>query len=166
MNKTKYLQDPERHALTALLARHTTRDAILLQVLLHTGARACEALALRGADLNRHDKTVFIRGSKGSRDREIPLSKGLFKLVASLPCADDGRIFPISYQRLDQIWREWRPVTKKLHSLRHTFAIGLYKKSKDLKLVQSALGHKSITTTMIYADYIYSTEELRRALTG
>lgn len=164
LNKTKYLLVPELTSLASVLARHDTRDSILLQVLLKTGARAEEALALRKTDLNEYDKTVFIRGIKGSKDREIPLRPALFKAVASLPVGLDDRIFPISYQRLYQIWQVWRPVNKKLHSLRHTFAIELFKKTKDLKLVQTALGHKSISNTLIYADYAYSTEELRRVL--
>jgi integrase/recombinase XerC len=38
-----------------------------------------------------------------------------------------------------------------IHSLRHTFATRLYRKTGDLYLVQRALGHRHITTTEIYA---------------
>ena len=38
-----------------------------------------------------------------------------------------------------------------IHSLRHTFATRLYRKTGDLYLVQKALGHRQITTTEIYA---------------
>jgi len=75
-----------------------------------------------------------------------------------------GSLFPISYHRLYQIWHQYRPVAKKFHSLRHTFAIRLYRKTKDLRLVQVALGHRNITNTMIYADYIYSQQELRKLI--
>ena len=37
-----------------------------------------------------------------------------------------------------------------IHSLRHTFASTLYEKSNNLLAVQQALGHRSITSTMIY----------------
>ena len=37
-----------------------------------------------------------------------------------------------------------------IHSLRHTFAMRLYRKTGDLCLVQRALGHRQITTTEIY----------------
>ncbi|CAM5999402.1 unnamed protein product [Sphagnum balticum] len=37
-------------------------------------------------------------------------------------------------------------------------------KTKDLRLVQVALGHRNITNTMVYADYIYSQQELRKLI--
>jgi integrase len=73
-------------------------------------------------------------------------------------------LFPITYNRLRQIWDLYRPVQKKFHSLRHTFAIQLYKKTKDIRLVQVALGHRNVMNTMIYADYVYSQTELRKLI--
>jgi len=49
-----------------------------------------------------------------------------------------------------------------VHSLRHTFATRLYRKTGDLHLVQRALGHRQITTTEIYAKV--SDQALRRAV--
>ena len=40
----------------------------------------------------------------------------------------------------------------KLHSSRHTYATQLYKKTKNLRLVQKQLRHASIETTQVYAD--------------
>lgn len=39
------------------------------------------------------------------------------------------------------------------HMLRHTFATLLYKKQKDLVLVQEALGHASLNTSRIYTHF-------------
>jgi integrase/recombinase XerC len=49
-----------------------------------------------------------------------------------------------------------------IHSLRHTFATLLYRKTGDLYLVQRALGHRQITTTEVYAKV--SDEALRAAV--
>lgn len=174
LNKNKYLLDPESERLESLLNDHLENDrrnCLLLLTALHTGGRAQELLNLTYDDLNPHDETVFIRGLKGSRDREIPVQTWIFKGLSKLRSAAPGEhklhpslVFPISYQRLRQIWCFYRPVEKKFHSLRHTFAIRLFKKTKDLRLVQVALGHQNITNTMVYADYIYSQQELRRLI--
>jgi integrase/recombinase XerC len=168
LNKNKYLLDPEYDRLIHILQSFRDKDprnTTLLWTLLHTGARAQEALNLRMDDLNTFDETVFIRGLKGSNDRELPVPSWLFKrLVQESARADRGYIFPISYNRLRQVWELYRPVHKKLHGLRHTFAIRLYKKTRDLRLVQVALGHRNITNTMVYADYIYSQQELRKLI--
>lgn len=169
LNKNKYLLPPEVERLEHLLRSHLrsdTRNCTLLFVLLHTGARATEVLNLKCEDLNIFEQTLFLKGIKGSNDRELPLRPEIFSEVESLAKDRPGseHLFPISYNRLRQIWELYRPVHKKLHSLRHTFAIQLYKKTKDLRLVQFALGHRSISNTMIYADYVYSQQELKKLL--
>ncbi len=169
LNKNKYLLEAEVERLHHILGSFQHKDernCTLLWMLLHSGARAQEVLNLLPEDLNTYEQSVFIRGLKGSNDREIPLPEWLFKkLEAQASRAQVGAaIFPITYNRLRQVWTLYRPVHKKLHALRHTFAIRLFKKTKDLRLIQVALGHRNITNTMIYADYIYSQEELRKLI--
>ncbi len=168
LNKNKYLLPPEVERVRQLVADFQAQDprnCFLISLALRTGGRAQEILNLQKSDLNRYDQTVFIRGIKGSNDREIPLQARFFEELFRYSESISGtRIFDISYQRLYQIWEFYRPVTKTFHSLRHTFAIELYQKTKDLRLVQVALGHRNITNTMIYADYVYSQQELRRLI--
>ena len=176
LNKNKYLLPPEMEKLEELLSQFRIknskgyfnfRDTLLLELALRTGARARELLNLQIQDINTYDKSLYITGIKGSNDREIPLRDKLFNDLlkwAQTKPNDSDLLFAISYNRLRQIWEMYRPVHKKFHSLRHTFAIHLYKKTKDLRLVQVALGHRNITNTMIYADYVYSQEELRKLI--
>lgn len=169
LNKNKYLLDPEVGRLESLLNRAISddpRDCLILYLGLRTGARATELLELRHVDLNSYDQTVFIRGIKGSNDREIPLEPLLFERLStySATVPKNENLFPIGYHRLRQIWDFYRPCNKKFHALRHTFAIRLYRKTKDLRLVQVALGHRNITNTMIYADYVYSQQELKKLI--
>lgn len=168
LNKTKYLLDPEILRLETILKdsmRQEIRDALCLTLALKTGARATELLLIKKSDLNSYDETVFIKGIKGSNDRELPIAPELFAVLMQYSeNITTDRLFPFGYHRLRQVWDWYRPVPKKFHSLRHTFAIQLYKKTKDLRLVQFALGHRNITNTMIYADYVYSQQELKKLI--
>jgi integrase/recombinase XerC len=168
INKTKYLLEPEAVSLEASLEKFKERDirnVLLLELALRTGARAKEVLNIQFSDLNEHEKTVFIRGLKHSNDREIPLRPEMFKRLYDFASKDpSGPIFKITYNHFRRIWCFYRPVRKKLHSLRHTFAIRLYKKTKDMRLVQMALGHRNIQNTMVYAEYVYSQTELRKLI--
>jgi len=166
LNKNKYLLDDDYEGLIGLLKtylKQDTRNCVLLLIALQTGARATEILRLKTSDIDHENKTVLIKGIKGSNDREIPLYPYVFNELVKLESKDD-LVFPISYNRLRQIWQHYRPTHKKFHSLRHTFAIRLYKKTKDIRLVQVALGHRNITNTMVYAEYVYTQQELKRLI--
>lgn len=168
LNKNKYLLEPELERLESILTSYidkNERDCLLLNLALKTGARAQEILNLKKSDMNPYDQSLFIRGIKGSNDREIPIKPDLYKrLEKYAQTVNSDSLFPISYNRFRQIWEFYRPVHKKLHALRHTFAIRLYQKTKDIRLVQVALGHRNITNTMVYADYVYSQQELRKLI--
>lgn len=168
LNKNKYLLDPEMERLHSIIDTYIdrdTRNCLILLLGLKTGARAQEILNIQKNDLNSYDMSVFIRGLKGSNDREIPITQLLFtRLSKYAETTAKEKIFDITYDRLYQIWDLYRPVPKKFHSLRHTFAIQLYRKTRDLRLVQVALGHRNITNTMIYADYVYTQDELRKLI--
>lgn len=171
INRSKFLSEKEQKQLDETLRKllkesHTNkRDVIMIRVALATGARANEVLAIRPRDINHTDKAVTIYGLKGSNDREIPLPEDLYEDLNWLAqtCRVE-RVFEVSYRRLVQIWDKVKPSEKSFHSLRHTFAINLFKRTRDVRLVQVALGHTSITNTMVYADYVYSTNELKQII--
>ena len=48
------------------------------------------------------------------------------------------------------------------HTLRHTFATRLYRETSTIRMVQKALGHSDLSTTMIYTHVVE--EELKRAM--
>ncbi len=169
MNHHKYLTDQDLVLIRSTLARFRLtdpRDVLMFDVLLATGARASEMLALRPCDLDSSARMVFLTGLKGSNDRSIPLNRELFTRLVQHASSlhPTERLFKISYSRLQQLWALYRPVPKKLHSLRHTFAIALYRRTLDLQVVQHALGHRSLTSTSIYLQYRHSPTELRQMM--
>lgn len=168
LNQSKFLSDDEYSRLIVTLDKFELKDfrnVTLLYLCLFTGARASEILGITKSDLNPKNKSVFIKGLKNSRDREIPLLPGIFDRLMTLATeSPNDRLFPIALRTMQGIWHTYRPSRKGVKSLRHTFAMRLYEKTKDIRLVQMALGHKSILNTMVYADYVYNQQELRRLL--
>ncbi len=170
LDQTKFLSEEEWGSLEkvcrAALSTQDERNALLILLSFRTGARAGEILALRSGDFFPKHAKILIRGSKGSKNRELVLPAYLARHLESYlkrhPELD--RIFPIGYHRLRQIWDWYRPAKKRFHSLRHTFALETFKKTHDVHLVQMALGHRSIQNTMIYVEYYYSTLELKKAI--
>jgi integrase len=176
INQTKYLfPDEVKRLQVALVPRgfdhmhlntNVRRDRLVIRFALSTGARASEILNVKKSDLNLFSRSVFIRGLKGSADRQMPLKKYFFlELLRYSKTFNDERLFPIKYHCLTQrIWPKFRPVRKKFHSLRHTFAIRLYHETKDINLVKTALGHRSLQNTMVYLEYHYMLEEMKRIM--
>jgi len=147
LNKNKYLLEPELEKLNSLIDSYMDsdmRNCLLLKLGLKTGARAQELLNLKKVDINVYEESILIRGIKGSNDREIPLKSDIFRLLKKYSDSQESQVlFPISYSRLRQIWEFYRPVPKKFHCLRHTFAIQIYKKTRQISLWKMALGHKN-----------------------
>lgn len=157
INRSKFLEPNQVDRLKSELSL-SNRDHVIILLALETGARASEILSIKSSDLFIDTSSVFISSLKGGKDREIPIRPELMQaLIKFIP-------FKFKYRRLEQIWRLYRPDGKKFHSLRHTFAVNLYRKTLDVKLVQLALGHSSPTTTSVYVDFVYSQNEMRRIL--
>lgn len=160
ITKQKYLLPDELAYLMKRLDK--TRDGLMIKLALKTGARAQELLNIKATDLSVD--SVFIHGLKGSFDREIPIDKNFVKDLLALEHGPKGELFDITYPRLVQIWETWRPAKKPFKATRHTFAVELYKDTRDIRLVQLALGHKSINNTLVYAALVDGQEKLREAL--
>lgn len=157
----KYLSPHEETMLRGVLKKCKERDEVYFLILLETGARMTEALNIQPSDLNPRETSVYIHGIKGSRDREVSLSKALYARIEAL--SKNGPPFPFTASNADRLWRWIRPVAKKCHALRHTFAVNLLSHTKDLHIVNYALGHKNIQNTMIYLD-VSRSKDLQRAI--
>jgi site-specific recombinase XerC len=93
----------------------------------------------------------------------VPLSRAVREHLRSyLQGRGDGYLFigrdgralcaRLAQRRLT-IWCQRAEVERGIspHSLRHSFAIRIYRKTRDLLLVQQALRHRSIASTTVYA---------------
>jgi integrase len=83
---------------------------------------------------------------------------------------NDGRVkgkrYPLTYAGVQSYWKRLRKrsgvVGFRIHDYRHDFATKLLRHSRNLRLVQRALNHKDIKTTMRYAHVL--DEEVAEAM--
>jgi integrase len=163
----KFLSDSEQLKLQSLLSDPSSPHRLLFKLLLETGARVSELLLLEAHEVDHNMKSISITGLKDSRDRVIPLKPETYAALLSV-MPDQGPIFRLNKRTLQHYWTTfYQPkigTDKVLHSLRHTFAVNLYKSCGNIRIVQQALGHVSIINTMVYSTYCDSVEDIRKAM--
>ena len=143
------------------------RYEMLFGLLLNSGLRISEALALRASDVRILDgtaKSVRVVG-KGNKERLVPLP-GAFGAVFGFWLKDRNRaeaVFakangqPVSPQAARAYLRlmlNKAGIEKKIspHKLRHTYATNLLNAGAELVDIKALLGHESIATTQIYTN--------------
>jgi len=140
-------------AYAAALARADERVALMLRCATEAGLRRAEIACLHSQDLSRDiaGYSVLVHG-KGGRDRVIPIPDGL---AVSLRAAS-GWVFPsargghISPRWVGQACAAVLPDPWTLHSCRHRYATRAYAGTRDLRSVQTLLGHTSPGITQRY----------------
>lgn len=170
----KFLTPEEEAWIRAKVLGDNSRDALLIRFIMHTGCRASEALAIKKSYFADSSTSVFIPGLKGSLSRQVPLPKDLYSALKEYISTQSGdMLFDISYSMIRKIWYKYSPDScrghskteaKGIHSLRHTAAINLYKRCRNIYTVRTILGHKDIANTMIYMTYVDTVEELAKAM--
>jgi site-specific recombinase XerD len=150
------------------------RHKAIIAFLFGTGVRLMEICNFRMSDINRGRMEIVIHQGKGAKDRIIPLSPTLLKIIEQYyQWMDSCKHAPKEYLfELKPHWYLSRSyislVCKKYfgqechpHTLRHSFAVAFLENGGDLFTLQQILGHKDIKTTMIYLQY---TTRLRRSI--
>jgi integrase len=168
--RRRYLSAAELIALTQALADYADQQvANVFRVLLLTGCRKSEALAMRWGDV---DLTTGVWSKpaasvKQKEDHEVPLSGPARLLLSEIRQQQTGRrqvlgeyVFPGPgvTGHLVAIKKAWRSICQsagiaelRIHDLRHSFASQLVSGGASLPLVGALLGHSSPLTTARYA---------------
>jgi site-specific recombinase XerD len=145
----------------------TIRDKTIYMTAYATGARLDEIMHLRLCNIDRHRKSIRIDLGKGLKDRDVPLSKLLLKMLEAYYIS--RKVKPVSYlfpsknnldkplhsRNVQQMIAQSRAacgIKKRItpHTLRHSFATHLLEDGIDLRRIQLLMGHKSLRTTSIY----------------
>lgn len=153
-----------RNEVTKILeSLKNTKHKILLSLAYGAGLRVSEVVGLKVQDLDFEELIVYIRQSKGQKDRISLMPTSLVDSLKNLTAGKDGNDVVFASERGGKLTtRTAQKVfenalrhsgVKKdatFHSLRHSFATHLLEDGTDVRFVQELLGHQNIRTTQIY----------------
>ena len=145
------------------------RDRALLEVLYGAGLRVTEATGLTLDRVFLRDRAVRVVG-KGDRERLVPIGRPAVRALERYIEAERPRLAGAGRRREVFLSPRGTPLTRQgvfllvrrladragfevplsPHGLRHAFATHLVERGADLRVVQTLLGHASISTTEVY----------------
>ena len=180
-----YIQRPRREKrlpnvlskqeIKAILEAPTNlKHRALLSLIYACGLRRSEVLNLTLKDVLSDRNLLFIRQSKGKKDRVVPISHKIIEMLRDYYKAFKPKtwLFEGQYTGEQYSERSLQLVLKQalqkagnkkpisLHWLRHSYATHLLESGTDLRYIQELLGHSSSRTTEIYTHV--STQNLQQ----
>lgn len=158
------------------------RDYAILYLLLNTGIRVSECVALDLDDLNFHENSLVVvrKGKKEQRlyyddELQMVLLDYIENERPNYTTSDDEKALFLSIQKKRMSVRSIQLMVKKFaeeigtnkhitpHKMRSTYGTALYNKTGDIRLVADVLGHSSVNTTV---KHYAAMEEERRKQAG
>lgn len=132
------------------------RDRLIVRTIYATGVRVSELCGMNIEDIDFEEGTIRVRG-KGGKIRIVFVDPDtLSEMDRFIGSRIEGPLFlgqmghHISPRAVQHIFRKYAPEGITPHKIRHSYASELYRRSKNLRVVQENLGHTSIKTTEIY----------------
>lgn len=163
------------HVYSNALSRSDTRTRLMLRLAGELGLRRAEIARVHVRDL-RHGAggaQLLVHG-KGSRQRVLPLDADLAALIEQGPAGhtpgmpvntwlfpgnDHGHLSPAT---VGALCSQLMPDGWTLHTIRHRFASRAYRGSRNIRAVQTLLGHANLSITERYT--AVDDDEIRAAM--
>jgi site-specific recombinase XerD len=148
-------------------AAHNLKHRLILMTTYSAGLRASEVVALKPEHIDSKRMLIKVVNGKGGKQRYTILSSKLLKELRHYykTCQPQTYLFPSSYNhRKEQTltYSSVRSIYEKarkkggikkgggIHTLRHSFATHLLEAGYDIRKIQVLMGHRRLSTTMIY----------------
>lgn len=173
----KYLKD--WNTAQRIIDRAKPHLKPIIYTALYTGLRRSNILSLKWEEVDFANDLINVKvkdkNTAGGKNLTIPMIHKLKEILQQQPKINEY-VFNYHKSPIKDIKHSWHsifydskgklkdptlPYTN-FHTLRHTAATWILKKTNNLKITQEILGHANITTTMKYAHVM--DEEKRRAL--
>lgn len=147
-------------------ARNDARMYAIIELLLQTGIRIGELADLRTEDVR--EDSLKIRPHEKHEERVVPLNKSakeaLLRYLQIRPKIEDNHVFVTKSGKpflvrnirtaIERYFRIAGIENAKVNDLRHTFVAHHLKHGVSLVLLSKILGHKRLSTTERYLDYV------------
>lgn len=156
--RARPLLDPDiAHAITQ--ADRRMRAWLCLGA--YAGFRCKEIAGLQRQDILEHEGLLIVSNPKGDSGRVLALNPVLLSALVDYGMPRTGYVFLSRHRRpfapktvSDKVARYLRSVGVEgtEHRLRHSFGTSFYRRSRDIRLTQEVMGHRSLDTTAIYTE--------------
>ena len=176
MEKLKKLKDKkdllpyleEEEVLKMIHAAKKLEEKLIVAMLVSLGVRRSELINIKLEDVN--ENCINILG-KGSKERQVYLPDDVFEMLKEYLNTRKNSNFPYLFR--SKMGKSYSPESIRLkvkriarmagidenrihdispHSFRRTFATNMVENGVDIRVIQGAMGHSSINTTMRYAN--------------
>lgn len=177
------LNDQEREQLLkSFNLRYPTsfRNYCMIRLMMDSGLRVSEVLSLKTSHIDFMSGKLRVVQGKGKKDRNVWINDALLEYLRKwrkisneirikyniavnnnylFVTLKGTRIFDSYMRSMIKRISKRSGISKNVycHLLRHGFGTDLYKKTKNIRLVQKSLGHSNLSTTMIYT-HIYDND--------
>ena len=138
------------------------KSRLIISMLYSGGLRVSELVNLKLNDMNLNEKIGWVRRGKGAKDRMFMISENLAKeLQEYLHGRENVYVFskekPLTTRNIQKIifgLRKRAGIQKKItpHTIRHSMATHLLEQGTDIRMIQTLLGHSSLSTTQLYTN--------------
>jgi site-specific recombinase XerD len=140
------------------------KHRLILMTTYSAGLRASEVAALKLEHIDSKRMLIKVEQGKGGKDRYTVLSQKLLTELRHYYKSLEPKTYlfpsnhtggPLSYASVRLIYEKARKKAgiKKgagIHTLRHSFATHLLENNHDIRRIQVLMGHRRLSTTMIY----------------
>jgi site-specific recombinase XerD len=158
---------PQEDICNIINATDNLKHRLILMTTYSGGLRASEVIALKPKNIESKKMLIKVEKGKGGKERYTLLAKRLLPELRYYykTCQPKTYLFPSSYKHkkhqplsYGSVRCIYENARKKagvkdgvgIHTLRHSFATHLLEAGYDIRKIQVLMGHRRLSTTMIY----------------
>lgn len=153
----------QKEILTLISKCKNLKHRVIIALLYSGGLRISELLNLKIENFHINRRQIFIKNSKGRKDRYVTLAETFLPLLRNYLITYTPKYYFVEGQTKQQYtassvrkfikkYKNQCGIIKNVtpHTLRHSYATHLLENGVNLRYIQELLGHSKPETTMIY----------------